>query len=53
MKTCSTSLRQNAYKAYQGHESLKKDKVVLEKFFFFNYFGLFKDLLILYFVKNY
>jgi hypothetical protein len=33
MKTCSTSLRQNAYKVYLGHESLEKDKVVLEKFF--------------------
>jgi hypothetical protein len=33
MKTCPTSLRQNAYKVYQGHESSEKDKVVTEKFF--------------------
>ncbi len=33
MKACPTSLRQNAYKVYQGHESSESDKVVIEKFF--------------------
>jgi hypothetical protein len=33
MKTCPTSLRQNAYKVYQGHEASESDKVVIEKFF--------------------
>ncbi len=33
MKTCPTSLRQNAYKVYKGHETSEKDNEVLEKFF--------------------
>jgi hypothetical protein len=33
MKTCSTSLRQNAYKIYKGECASEKDKVVLDKFF--------------------
>jgi hypothetical protein len=32
MKTCSISLRQNAYKIYQGQNS-EGDKFILDKFF--------------------
>ena len=33
MKACPTSLRQSAYKVYNGHEASENDKVLLEKFF--------------------
>jgi|688.fasta_scaffold1835439_1 hypothetical protein len=33
MKTCPTSLRQNAYKSYKGQDISEKDKIVIDKFF--------------------
>lgn len=33
MKTCPTSLRQNAYKAYKGEDISEKDKNMVDKFF--------------------
>ncbi len=33
MKTCPTSLRQNAYKVYKGEDISEKDKNMVDKFF--------------------
>ncbi len=33
MKTCPTSLRQNAYKVYKGEDISTKDKNMVDKFF--------------------
>jgi hypothetical protein len=33
MKTCPTSLRQNAYKVYKGEYISAKDKNIVDKFF--------------------